>query len=101
MEVNVDIISNKFSFLPDHFSDRLMQFLSNFWPNHLPKRMENFRDLYEHHWIIEMSDDGIEEARKYFNEFFKNKKECQLGVIIFQIKKSPHKDEGFWYDDKK
>ena len=70
----VDIIASKFKFFPDHFSDRLMQFLSNFWPNHLPKNMEEFRDLYEHHWIIEMSDDGINEAKEYFNNFFKDKK---------------------------
>jgi len=70
----VDIIASKFKFFPDHFSDRLMQFLSNFWPNHLPKNMEEFRDLYEHHWIIEMSDDGINEAKEYFNNFFKGKK---------------------------
>ena len=68
---NVDILATKLKFLPNNFSDRMMQFLSNFWPNHLPKSMEKFRDLYEHHWVIEMSDDGIEEAQKYFNEFFK------------------------------
>ena len=66
----VDRLSNKFIFLPDKFSDRLMQFLSNFWPNHLPKRMEQFRDKYEHHWIIEMSDEGIDEAKIYFDKFF-------------------------------
>ena len=70
----IDIITSKFKFFPDHFSDRLMQFLSNFWPNHLPENMEEFRDLYEHHWIIEMSDDGINEAKEYFNNFFKDKK---------------------------
>ena len=48
-----------------------MQFFSNFLPNHLPKRIENFRNLYDHHWIIEMSDEGIDEANKYFIEFFK------------------------------
>ena len=66
----VDRLSDKFIFLPDKFSDRLMQFLSNFWPNHLPKRMEQFRDKYEHHWIIEMSDEGIDEAKIYFDKFF-------------------------------
>ena len=68
----VDIIASKLKFLPNNFSDRLMQFLSNFWPNHLPSSMEKFRDLYEHHWVIEMSDGGIEEAKKYFDKFFKN-----------------------------
>ena len=69
----VDIVTSKLKFFPDHFSDRLMQFLSNFWPNHLPKRMDNFRDLYEHHWIIEMTDNGIDEAKKYFEDFFNEK----------------------------
>ena len=68
----VDHFSNKLSFLPKNLSDHIMQISSKFWPNHLPKRIEQYRDLYEHHWIIEMSDDGVEEARNYFSEFFKN-----------------------------
>ena len=69
---NVDIVAGKLKLLPDKFSDRLMQFLSLLFPNHLPRRMDQFRDRFEHHWIIEMSDDGIYEAREYFKEFFKN-----------------------------
>ena len=69
----VDLLSKKIKFLPNKLSDKIMQFLSKLWPNHLPKRMEHFRDKYEHHWVIEMSDDGIEEAKEYFKEFFKNK----------------------------
>lgn len=67
----VDLIASRFKFMPDKFSDRLMQFLSEFWPNHLPRRMEEFRDLYEHHWIIETSDESIDESREYFEAFFK------------------------------
>ena len=70
----VDIIAEKVKFLPEKFSDKLMQFLSNFWPNHLPKKMEAFRDEFEHHWIIEMTDEGINEAEIYFKDFFKDKK---------------------------
>ena len=66
----VDFVSAKMRILPNNLSDKLMQFLSNFWPNHLPKKMENFRGLYEHHWIVEMSDNGIDEARIYFDSFF-------------------------------
>ena len=69
---NVDIIATKLKFFPDKFSDRLMQFLSLFFPNHLPKRMEQFRERFEHHWIVEMSDEGIDEAREYFDIFFKD-----------------------------
>ena len=68
----VDLLSKYFKFLPNKLSDHLMQFLSNFYPNHLPKRMENFKDKYDHLWIVEMVDDGIEEAIEYFEDFFKN-----------------------------
>lgn len=86
----VDLFAKKFKFLPDKFSDRMMQFLSNFWPNHLPIRMEEYRDKYEHHWVIEMSDDGIEEAKAYFEKFFKEnegnffectKKEAEKAIL--------------------
>ena len=59
----VDIIAEKTNFLPEKFSDKLMQFLSKFWPNHLPKKMEVFRDKYEHHWVIEMTDEGIKRQK--------------------------------------
>mgnify|MGYP003336719163 FL=1 len=68
----VDLLSKYFKFLPNKLSDHLMQFLSNFYPNHLPKRMENFKDKYDHLWIIEMVDDGIEEAKDYFEKYFKS-----------------------------
>ena len=67
----VDLVAAKIFFLPDKFSDKLMQFLSYLWPNHLPKRMEEYRKKFEHHWIIELSEESIEEGRAYFNEFFK------------------------------
>ena len=51
-----------------------MQFIGRLLPNHLPKKMDNFRDKFEHHWIIEMTDEGITEARDYFEKFFKGKK---------------------------
>ncbi|NQZ78039.1 MAG: D-lactate dehydrogenase [Ekhidna sp.] len=69
----VDLIASRVKFMPDKFSDRLMQFLSNFWPNHLPRRMEQYRDLYEHHWVIETADEAIEETRVYFKEYFQER----------------------------
>ena len=68
----VDLLSKNIPFLPSNLSDRIMQFLSLFWPNHLPKRIEKFRKRFDHHWIIEMSDEGIDEGRVYFKNFFKN-----------------------------
>ncbi len=68
----VDLFASKIPFISNKLSDVIMQFLSYLWPNHLPKRMEDFRNKYQHHWIIELSDDGIDEARIYFKDFFKS-----------------------------
>ena len=68
----VDLFASKIPFISNKLSDVIMQFLSYLWPNHLPKRMEDYRNKYQHHWIIELSDDGIDEARLYFKDFFKS-----------------------------
>ena len=54
---------SRFSFVPAHLSDRVLQFLSRLFPRHLPKRMTDFRDRYEHHLLLKVPGDGIEEAR--------------------------------------
>lgn len=66
----VDRVADKLTFLPNKMSDRIMQALSYLWPNHLPKRMEDYHQRYQHHWILEMSGEGIAEARSYLNSFF-------------------------------
>ena len=41
-----------------------------FWPQHLPKRLVQYRDKYEHHLILKISDDGIAEAEDFLKVFF-------------------------------
>jgi D-lactate dehydrogenase len=53
-----------------NFSDRLLQLAADLLPNHLPKRMNAFRDRYEHHLLLRMDGTGIEEARKYLKSAF-------------------------------
>ena len=65
-----DGICERLSFLPDHLSDRIMQFASSLFPRHLPKRMMEYRDRFEHHLILQMGDDGIEEAAQYLASMF-------------------------------
>lgn len=66
----IDAVLNKQSWLPDFLSDRIMQGIANCFPSHLPDRLTAYRDLYEHHLIVKMSDDGIAEADAYLAEFF-------------------------------
>ncbi len=69
---SIDRIADKISFLPVKLSDKMMQIFSSLLPNHLPKRMEDYRNKYTHHWILEMNNEGVDEARAYLQEFFKN-----------------------------
>ncbi|WP_409419359.1 D-lactate dehydrogenase [Marinomonas sp. RS-M-Aa-14] len=72
MKRTVDRWAGKFKFMPNKFSDRVMQYISQLFPNHLPKRMEEYREKYEHHWIVETSNEGVAEAQAYLDNFFKD-----------------------------
>ncbi|OAE07812.1 D-lactate dehydrogenase [Pantoea sp. OXWO6B1] len=67
----VDGWLSKVSFIKPHLSDRLLQRLSRLFPVHLPRRMKQYRDKYQHHLMLKMSGDGIAEARDYLREFFR------------------------------
>ena len=66
----VDAALNKVRWLPSYIADRTMQLTASLFPSHLPKRMLDFREQYEHHLILKMSDSGITEARNYLQSFF-------------------------------
>lgn len=67
----IDAALNKKSWLPKYLTDRCLQTLSKLFPQHLPTRLRQFETRYEHHLIIKMSDEGVEEAQAFLREFFK------------------------------
>lgn len=46
-------------------SDRFLQAFATVWPEHLPRRLNDYRNRYEHHLLLKMGDAGIDEARRY------------------------------------
>lgn len=48
--------------------DRILQRIADCLPNHLPVRLNRMRDRFEHHLLLKMGDDGIEEARNYLSK---------------------------------
>lgn len=58
--------------LMGNFTDRVMQMAAWVWPTVLPKRMTDFRDRFEHHLILKMKNDGIDEATAWLPEFVKD-----------------------------
>lgn len=73
LKAKTDRIAKKIKFLPSHFSDKIMQSFSYLLPNHLPKKLWQYRDQYEHHLIVKMGGDGVQEAREYLNTYFADK----------------------------
>ncbi|MCV6548296.1 MAG: D-lactate dehydrogenase [Cohaesibacter sp.] len=68
----IDAYLNKIPAL-SNLTDRMMQLASSLWPQILPKKMQDFRKRYSHHLILKARDEGIEEARSYFESFFADK----------------------------
>lgn len=53
-------------------SDRWLNRLAALWPQHLPSRLLDWRDRYEHHLMIKMAGIGIDEARTYLRARLKD-----------------------------
>ena len=70
LKAKVDRWAKKIDFLPNHLSDKMMQAISRVLPEHLPKKLWQYRDQYEHHLIVKMGGDGVQEARDYLTSYF-------------------------------
>jgi D-lactate dehydrogenase (quinone) len=71
MKADTERILEKMKIFKPYLPDRVLQKLSYLFPNHLPKRMEEFREKYEHHLMLKMSGEGNAEAEAYLTELFK------------------------------
>jgi D-lactate dehydrogenase (quinone) len=65
-----DALAARLPFLPHDLSDRVMQAVASLFPPHLPKRMTDYHRRFEHHLIVKMAGDGIEEARSWLSQAF-------------------------------
>jgi D-lactate dehydrogenase len=66
----VDATLNKLPLLPHNLTDNLMQKLSKLVPNHLPPRMKQYRQRFEHHLLLKMAGPGVTEAEQYLQRYF-------------------------------
>lgn len=57
---------------PKNFSDKFIQFSSQLFKTQLPKRMNEYRNQYEHHLMLRMSGNGVNEAREFLKDYFAN-----------------------------
>ena len=51
-------------------SDKVLQLVTKLMPNHLPKRMNEFRDLYEHHLMIRIENQDVAQVHDFLKDYF-------------------------------
>ncbi|PJG44012.1 lactate dehydrogenase [Acinetobacter tandoii] len=51
-------------------SDKVLQLITKFMPNHLPERMNQFRDQYEHHLILRIENQDVEQVQQFLSSYF-------------------------------
>ena len=64
-----DVFCEKLRFLPSFMSDRLMQAASHLFPKHLSPRMYEFRERYEHHLILKVGENLIDQTRSWLQSW--------------------------------
>ena len=65
-----DGFTSRLRFVPRNLSDKIMYGISRIFPNHLPRRMKEYRHNYEHHLMLKMSGDGIRDAHRFLESMF-------------------------------
>ena len=70
MKTRFDTVCRRLKILPENLSDRLLQFISGFFPDHLPGRIKAYRDLYAHHLLLKVSSQAAEEVRVFLEQYF-------------------------------
>ncbi|MEJ8812861.1 D-lactate dehydrogenase [Variovorax ureilyticus] len=65
-----DALLERVGFLPKHLPDRMLQWFSERLPDHLPARLTTYRDRYEHHLMLKVGAQGVDEARAFLSKHF-------------------------------
>ena len=78
IKAKIENLLKRLPLLPDSLPDKFLFYLSKIFTQHLPKRMLRFRDMYEHHLILKMSDEGINEAQGYLEKYWSEESESSF-----------------------
>ena len=72
IKAKIEHLLKRTPLLSDNLPDKFLYYFSKLFPQQLPKKMLDIRDRYEHHLILSMSGEGIEEAQNYLNKHWLN-----------------------------
>lgn len=74
LKSRMDGFFQRFSWLPSHLTDRVLQAVSSWFPKHLPKRMGDYYQRFEHHLMLKVSESSITQTLSYLETFFAERK---------------------------
>ncbi|WP_347558833.1 D-lactate dehydrogenase [Robbsia sp. KACC 23696] len=69
-----DALCERSRFLPNGLSDRILQAVSRLFPSHLPLKMRQYRDRYEHHLLLKVPEKSASITGQYLDQFFSQAK---------------------------
>ncbi|GEM75035.1 D-lactate dehydrogenase [Vibrio sagamiensis] len=76
LKARVENVLDRIPLANKNWPDKAMYYASFLFPSHLPQRMLDYRDRYEHHLILKMSDTGIAEATEYLKRCWLDDPDC-------------------------
>lgn len=59
----LDSLARRLRIVPADLSDKLLQAAASMLPNHLPPRLRQYRDRYQHHLMLKVAASGAAETR--------------------------------------
>ncbi|MEM8945202.1 MAG: D-lactate dehydrogenase [Planctomycetota bacterium] len=72
LKAKAEYLLNKVPFLPKYLPDIFLYYVGKLFPQHLPKRLLDYRDQFEYYLILVTADDAIDEARQYLENDWSN-----------------------------
>ncbi|MCM5704919.1 D-lactate dehydrogenase [Larsenimonas salina] len=66
----LDSLAGRVPGLPENLSDHVLQRLGRFFPAHLPARMTEYRNRFEHHLLLKVSEESLEQTRRTLAHLF-------------------------------
>ncbi|WP_296252181.1 D-lactate dehydrogenase [Pseudomonas sp. UBA4194] len=70
LKSKVDTVLGRFKWLPSNLADRALQIAARCFPDHLPKRMQDYRQRYEHYLMLKVSAGSVSATEKLLSELF-------------------------------
>lgn len=64
----IDALLERIAFFPHNLTERALQALGAVLPNHLPIKLRDYRDRFEHHLLIKVSSNSVTEFRDLLDD---------------------------------